>query len=94
MSNYIYTVNGEYKKIKKDDVIEMYGPAISTDGRCGPSNGHKRCPDNQCCSSNGVCGGTRRKRNSRSEWCSKYVSGKGNNRWVGGQSSYDGFSYF
>jgi hypothetical protein len=28
MSNYIYTVNGEYKKIKKDDVIEMYSDSV------------------------------------------------------------------
>jgi hypothetical protein len=65
MSNYIYTVNGEYKKIKKDDVIEtLFNFDISTNGRCGPRNGKKRCPGNQCCSSSGWCGGTKGKYSS------------------------------
>lgn len=32
------------------------GAVVSTDGRCGPENGEKRCPDGQCCSIFGWCG--------------------------------------
>jgi len=31
---------------------------ISTDNRCGPSNGNTVCPDNKCCSQYGYCGTT------------------------------------
>lgn len=67
MSNYIYTTNGKYKKIKKTDVIEIFNDtAISTNGRCGPSNNQKVCPGNQCCSESGWCGGIQGK---KSKWC-------------------------
>jgi len=32
------------------------GATVSTDGRCGPENEEKRCPDGQCCSIFGWCG--------------------------------------
>eukprot|EP00833_Pecoramyces_ruminatium_P000382 jgi/Orpsp1_1/1174414/evm.model.c7180000050008.1 len=28
----------------------------STDGKCGPSNGYRICPGNECCNKNGICG--------------------------------------
>jgi len=31
---------------------------ISTDGKCGPKNGNKICPNNECCSQYGYCGST------------------------------------
>ena len=57
MAKYIYTINGEYRKLK-DDVIETFN--LSTNDRCGPSHGAKICPGNACSSINGWCGGVRK----------------------------------
>jgi hypothetical protein len=39
---------------------------VTTDGRCGPDFGHKKCPNGQCCSIFGWCG------NLPSDSCGKY----------------------
>eukprot|EP00833_Pecoramyces_ruminatium_P018905 jgi/Orpsp1_1/1192937/evm.model.d7180000097015.1 len=36
--------------------IQIDQSMISTDGTCGPQNGYKICPDNQCCDKDGKCG--------------------------------------
>ena len=82
MSNYIYTINGEYRRLKKKDVIEMFDTSITTsnissDGRCGPSNGGKICPGNQCCSQFGWCGGVK---GTPSTWC--FNNGRGANNGI------------
>ena len=39
---------------------------VSTNGRCGPFHGDKRCPGKQCCSPHGWCGGSQ---GTFSSWC-------------------------
>ena len=41
------------------EVVDCPGSKVSTDGRCGPSFGDTRCPDDQCCSTSGTCGTTK-----------------------------------
>jgi hypothetical protein len=70
-------------------------PEVSTNRRCGgrgeSSNDgvKKRCPEDQCCSEYGWCGG---KIGTNSDYCSKNISGKG---WSGGEykGRYDGIHY-
>ena len=42
-----------------DPTVNWKGYKYSTDGKCGPVFGNTACPGNQCCSSNGYCGGTK-----------------------------------
>jgi hypothetical protein len=50
------------------------GLQISTNGRCGPQNGNKACPGNQCCSVFGWCGGSA---GSKDDWCKTYNAAGG-----------------
>ena len=47
------------------------GIKTSTNDRCGPWHGSRKCPGNQCCSSSGWCGGTVGRNSS---WCANYYS--------------------
>ena len=78
MAKYIYTINGDYVKLK-EDVFEIFTQpsSVSTNGRCGPNHGKTICPGNTCCSIYGWCGGVK---GQNSAWC--YNNGKGD---------YDGY---
>jgi hypothetical protein len=45
--------------------------SYSTDNRCGPSYNDTACPNNQCCSSLGYCGGAT---GANDAWCSTSIS--------------------
>lgn len=49
--------------------------------KCGPHHGHKKCPGNMCCSSDGWCGGESGK---KSDWChvEKWYQDRPNYLWM------------
>lgn len=44
-------------KFRGDYFGAFDGNPIATDGKCGYNNNNTYCPNNQCCSSSGLCGG-------------------------------------
>ena len=54
MSYCYYTAQGEVKC--NNNITENF--AVSTNGKCGPTNDYNTCPTGQCCSDYGFCGGT------------------------------------
>lgn len=61
---------------------------VSTNGKCGASNGNTICPGSQCCSSSGWCAGGI---GFSSAWCSvrKNINST-YYTYIGGNSEYDG----
>jgi hypothetical protein len=59
---------------------ENFNPNIaiggkSTDGNCGPNFNNTYCPDGQCCSSNGKCGGNKTQLSTvTDDFCNAYVN--------------------
>jgi hypothetical protein len=53
-----YTSTGVYTCDKLSENFLGLGTS-STSIKCGPSNNNTKCPANQCCSTSGVCGGTK-----------------------------------
>lgn len=55
---------------------------VSTNGKCGPLNNYTKCPNNECCSSAGICNDTVGK-------CHMKLFGQRTGDWL---SKYDGTS--
>lgn len=98
---YKYMGNNEYKWISDTETVDRVGICnnytytgkqagdVSTDGRCGPSHGNKRCPGSQCCSSSGWCWGTI---GLWSDWCTNNDVTSDNiySAYIGGKFNFDG----
>ena len=100
---YKYMGNGEYKWISDTETVDRVEncsdytytgkeiDTISTDGRCGPYFGNRRCPGNQCCGGT-WCSGNK---GSYGEWCgNKYqTSDNKYSTYIGNNPAYDGTDF-